>query len=134
MRRQLTEDWSIELDEEYASRVVDGNLQLAAPSRPRTIRIAVWSPPETEEPKALLEWTKQEARPDPEWFTEEQGAGTDELRYASWYAESGERGTQYSLYGYTVRRGSVVQGAFISDAPDDREWALETWRSLRHQG
>jgi hypothetical protein len=132
MRSQLTEKWSIDLDEEYERRVVEESLHLIARSASRTIWLAVWEPPEEQDPATVLASIKEDVNPDPDWFTEEEGADSGELRYASWYSEQGEREPQYALYAYTVRRGSYVQAAFISNDPADRDWAIATWRSLRY--
>jgi hypothetical protein len=46
--------------------------------------------------------------------------------------ESAARSIRYTATPSDV--GPYRQGTFISDAPDDRDWAVETWRSLRHRG
>jgi hypothetical protein len=132
MRKQLTDQWSIDLDGEYLSRVVDHNLQLVAPGR--TLWIAVWHPPAAQAPEATLEGIKRELpNPSPDGRVEEWSEDRLEVRYASWYPEAGRERTQYSLYGYTIRRGSYVQAALISDSPKDTEWALAVWRSLLYE-
>ena len=129
MRKRLTDEWSIDLDGEYLSRLIDHNLQLVAPAP--TIWIAVWNPPEDQAPDAILEGIKgQLPNPNPVGRVEAWSEDGLEVRYASWYPEPGNGRTQYSLYGYTIRRGSYVQSALISDSPKDTEWALSTWRSL----
>lgn len=129
MRKRLTDEWSIDLDGEYLSRLIDHNLQLVAPGR--TIWIAVWNPPEDQAPEAILEGIKgQLPNPNPVGRVEEWSEDGLQVRYASWYPEPVNARTQYSLYGYTIRRGSCVQSALISDSPKDTEWALSTWRSL----
>lgn len=131
MRKPLTDGWSIDLDGDYISRVVDHNLQLVAPGR--TIWIAVWNLPAHQAPAATLDGIKHELpNPSPEGRVEEWSDDRLEVRYASWYPEPGDRGTQYSLYGYTIRGGSWVQAALISDSPRDTEWALAVWRSLSY--
>jgi len=132
VRKQLTDRWSIDLDGEYISRVVGHNLQLAAPGR--TMWIAVWNLPEDRAPEVTLGGVKRELpNPSPGGSVEEWSDDRLEVRYASWYPEPSDRGTQYSLYGYTIRRGSWVQAALISDSPSDTEWALSVWRSLMYQ-
>jgi hypothetical protein len=131
VRQRLTDEWSIELDGEYLSRLIDNNLQLVAPGR--TIWIAVWKPSADQAPEAMLEGIKRELpNPNPDGRVEEWSDDRLEVRYASWYPEPGDRGVQYSLYGYTIRRGSYVQMALISDSPKDTDWALTTWRSLAY--
>jgi hypothetical protein len=132
VRKQLTDEWSIDLDNEYITRVVGHNLLLVAPGR--TIWIAVWNLPADQAPEATLEGIKRELpNPSPDGSVEEWSEDRLEVRYASWYPEPGDRGTQYSLNGYTIRRRSWVQAALISDSPRDTEWALAVWRSLSYQ-
>jgi hypothetical protein len=132
MRKGLTQEWSIDLDGEYASRIVDQSLQFVGGGR--TIWISVWNPPVEDSPQKTLEGVKGNVvNQNPDGKVAEQSADGLELRYASWYAEPGKRGPQYSLYGYTVRRGSLVQSVFISDSPNDTDWALARWRSLLYE-
>jgi hypothetical protein len=131
MRRGLTTDWSIDIDPEFTSQVVDGDLQLVAAGR--TIWIAVWSPPVGQPITDTLSDIKEDVHPDPEQRFEEPGTDADELRYASWYPETVGDESQFGLYGYTIRPGSYVQAAFLIDDPLDLPWALDAWRSLRHQ-
>ena len=129
MRTAFTEDWSIDLDGDYQRDIVDGQLRFMAPRR--TIWLQVWRKPDIEVVPTLI-WIKadaQHAHPnDAEEFEEIEA---DEARYASWYSEPGTRGTQHSLYGYTIRPGTYVQSVFISDVSADRDWALKRWRSIR---
>jgi hypothetical protein len=133
MRRGLTAAWSIDISAEFIGRVIEGELQLVAPGR--TIWIAVWtSPPESaESPTATLSWIKQDVDPNPDQRFEETGADQHELRYASWYREVIDGRQQFGLYGYTIRQGTFVQAAFLTDDPEDLQWALDAWRSLRYQ-
>jgi len=131
-RRDLTSEWSIDLDESFRGRVVDENLQLVSPGPPaRTIWIAVWSPPEDQPAEALLAEILRDVHPAPRERFREAGTGGDEIRYASWYPEVVEGREQWGLYGYTVRAGSYVQLSLLSDDPADLDWALSTWRSLQ---
>jgi hypothetical protein len=138
-RRNLSEQWSIDLDASFRGTVVDGDLQLVSPGPPpRTIWLAIWYPGAEHGPETLMDWVKAEVNPRPVARFEEAGTDDGELRYASWYPEDmtdagGRRRRQWALYGYVVRRGSYVQAAFFSDLEADQAWALETWRSLRFQ-
>jgi len=132
MRKGLTDEWSIELDGEFASRVVDHSLQFVAPGR--TIWIGVFNPPADQAPETTLEGIKRNVvHPAPDGRIEEWSQDGLEVRYASWYSESGNRGIHHSVYGYTIRRGSLVASALISDSPSDTEWALAIWRSLSYE-
>lgn len=129
MRRGLTKDWSIDLESDYDRDIVDGQLRFMAPGR--TIWLQVWRRPDLEVADTLT-WIKADARhAHPEDAEEFEEIDADEARYASWYSEAGVRGIQHALYGYTIRPGTYLQSAFISDSPADRDWALERWHSIR---
>lgn len=136
MVRRLTDEWSIELDASFRSRVVDEDLQLVSVGPPvRTVWVAVWSPPPALPVEQVLATVRQEVHPGPAERFEEQGADPGEGRYASWYREGADGGGhQWGLYAYTVRRGSYVQAAFLVDDPSDQAWALAAWRSLTYTG
>lgn len=126
-RRRLTEDWSIELSEDFRVRDEQGAMQLTGPGG-RTVWVNVWTPPPTRAPEALLDEILQDVHQAPEQRFRESGSDAYEVRYASWYPEDG----RWGLYGYTVRRASYVQLAVLTDDAGDLDWALETWRSLRY--
>lgn len=132
-RTELTTEWSIEVDDSFASRVVEDDLQMVSQGPPiRTIWAATYSPPKKQGAKELIALVKEEAPSDPMETFEETGAESSELRFASWVHETVEGRAQWGLYAYTARRGAVAQLALISEAESDLDWALETWRSLRH--
>lgn len=86
MRKQLTDEWWIDLDGEYLSRLVDHNLQFVAPGR--TIWIAVWNPPADQAPEVTLKGIKRELpNSNPYGRVEEWSEDRLEVRYASWYPE-----------------------------------------------
>lgn len=135
-RRNLSEHWSIDLDDGFTGQVVDGDLQLVHPGPPpRNILLAIWYPNAEHGPETLMQWVLAEVNPAPTESFEEIGSDEGELRYASWYPEdpvTADGRRRWALYGYVVRRGSYVQSAFFSERAEDRTWALETWRSLRY--
>jgi hypothetical protein len=131
-RRNLSEQWSLDLDDSFSGQLVDGDLQLVSPGPPvRTIWLAIWYPPPEHGPETLMTWVLAEVNPDPVERFEEVGTDEGELRYASWYPEEVDGARRWALYGYVVRQGSYVQAAFFVDDPSERDWALATWRSLR---
>ncbi len=131
-RRKLSREWSIELDPSFDSRVVDGDLQLMSlDPHVRTIWLSIWSPPPTDSVDDLLRGIRDDAHPHPVNRYSEQGSDESEKRYGSWYSENVGGRTQWGLYAYTVRPGTYVQAAFLTDFESDLGWALETWRSLR---
>lgn len=126
-RRRLTDDWSIELSEDFRARTEEGALQLVGPGG-RTLWVGVQTPPPTRAPEAILDEILQDVHLTPEQKFRESGSDSYEVRYASWYPEDG----RWRLDAYTVRRGSYVQLAVLSEHAGDLDWALETWRSLRY--
>ena len=131
-RRNLSEQWSIELEDGFAGQVVDGDLHLVHPGPPpRTVLLAIWYPNQEHGPETLMQWVLAEVNPDPVERFEEIGTDEGELRYASWYPEDVDGRRQWALYGYIVRRGTYVQAALFADRESDKQWAVDTWRSLR---
>ncbi|KAF1808008.1 hypothetical protein P152DRAFT_257992 [Eremomyces bilateralis CBS 781.70] len=133
-RRPLTPEWSIELDDSFVARVIDGELRMLSMGPPvRTIWFIVWCTPE--EPHTdTLNRIMDNAHPSPKERFIEVGADEDEVRYGSWYPSTVSGHHQWGLYGYTMRHGSYVQAAFLTDEESDRDWALAAWRSLRYAG
>jgi hypothetical protein len=138
-RRALTEDWTIELDDAFQGEVIDGSLRFASAGPPtRTIWVAAWNPPVTDDPSTTIAWARDTAaRTGPpvaqSQVFEEGGADGEELRYARWYFEPNSSPVHWALYAYTARRGGLVQAAFLVDDQAGLSWALEAWRSLRNR-
>ena len=126
-RLTLTEDWSIELPDDFRARPADGALHLAG-TGPRTIWASIHTPPPTRAPEALLDEILQDAHQSPEQRFREQGSDAYEIRYATWYPDNG----RWTLNAFTIRRASYIQLAVLTDSPTDLAWSLETWRSLRY--
>jgi hypothetical protein len=99
----------------------------------RTAWVAIWNPPDDASPDDTMKWIIKDTRPSPTQRFQEHGSDADERRYASWYPETVQGRTQWSLAAYTVRRGTYVQITLISDDRDDLAWALTTWRSLSYR-
>lgn len=135
MRRVLTPHWSIEVDESFTARVVDGDLKMVSEGPPmRTVVVSVLVPPASIPPFEVL--AKAGAAPDDVTVLDTVGhGGDDEARIGHWCREDSGDGTgvQYSLYASTARRGQLVQIVFVSDDADDKEWALGCWESLKFQ-
>lgn len=126
IRRQITAEWSIEVEDDFTSHLEEGDLQLVVPGR--TIWLSVWTP--DGEPNEVLAYVRGKAPAGAESF---EGFGpSGEIRYASYLCEDDGHGhSQCSLHTYTVAGGSFVQAAFLFDSPDDLPWALDRWRSVR---
>jgi hypothetical protein len=132
-RRRLTRDWSLVLDNSFRGRVVGEDLQfLSVEPWVRTIWLSLWQPSIEDSPDETLAWILEDVHPSPESRFREQSADGEEVRYASWYHEVVDGRGAWGLYAYTVRRGSYVQIALLSDESSDLPWALETWRSVHY--
>lgn len=132
-RVQLTDTWSIELDDSFAARLVDNDLQfVSAGPPPRSVWLAIWSPPEELDADEVVAMIRADLHPEPVASFDEVG-DDDRPRLASWYPETVEGRTHWGLYGYSLGDGAFVQSAFL--VPDDTHlpWALEAWRSLRDE-
>lgn len=131
-RKELTTEWSIEVDDSFASRIVGDDMQMVSQGPPvRTIWAATYSPPKKQGAKELIALVKEEAPKDALETFEETGEESNELRFASWVHETADGREQWALYAHTARRGALAQVALISEAESDLDWALETWRSLQ---
>lgn len=97
----------------------------------RTIWLAVWTPPPEQTVEETLAGVASNAHLSAAQRISEQGTDPSEQRYANWYPERVDGREQWGLYAYTVRPGSCVQAAFVSDEESGLAWALEAWRSLR---
>lgn len=132
-RKELTAEWSIDVDDSFVSRIVGDDLQMVSQGPPmRSIWVATYSPPKQQGAKDLIALAKEEAPADAIETFEEQGTAGHELRFATWNHETVEGREQWALYAYTARRGALAQIALLSDEEADRAWALETWRSLAY--
>lgn len=135
MRRILTPHWSIDVDESFEARVVDGDLKMVSAGPPmRTVLVSVLVPPASLAPYEVL--SKAGAAPDGVEVLDTIGRGDDdEARLGHWCAEETMNGggTQYSLYCSTARRGQLVRITFVSDVADDKVWAVGCWDSLEFQ-
>lgn len=135
-RRGITQHWSVELDEDFADRVVEGDLQFVSPGPPpRTVWIALFSP-DGEDPAQVVAEIERNAPEETEQVFREGGPDRDaqdqgERRLAVWLAEDIDGHRQHALYAYVARPDQLLQAAFISDDAADLHWALAAWRSLR---
>ena len=132
-RRSLTQDWSIEIDPMFKSRVVEANLQLVDPGPPtRTIWLSMWDAPPDGSANVLAD-VRARANPAAVERYDEPGADPTEHRFATWFQETVEGRDQWGLYAYTFRPEGYAQATFIVDDPAALAWALEAWRSLRYR-
>jgi hypothetical protein len=130
-RVPLSESWSIDIDESFAARIVDNDLQFVSPGPPpRSIWLAIWSPPEQMVEHEVVAMIRGDLHPSPEQsFDEVDERGR--ARLATWYPETVDDRTHWGLYGYTLGDDAFVQSAFLVPDATLLDWALDVWRSLR---
>jgi len=132
-KRELTENWSIDLDDSFEGRIVDDSLQLVSLGPPmRTVWINVWGSAAASTTDTLS-WIKAESNPNALRRFEEQSNDGDQLRFAAWYPELDDDGQHWTLHAYTVRPEGFVNAAIETESEDDLEWALAVWRSCEFQ-
>jgi hypothetical protein len=131
VRRELTSGWSVEVDESFASRVVDGDLQMVSAGPPvRTIWVAMWTPPEEERPEDVLANVTADGEPPGAERLDHRSEDGATVGMAFWYREDQDGRETWTLSTYTARRGSYLQLTCSCDDPSDHDWAVGVWRSL----
>jgi hypothetical protein len=126
IQRQVTDQWSVELSAGFASRVLDGSLQFAAPGR--TMITDVHGTPARWAPEKVHTMVTKGALTQAGQLREDDG---EELRRAFWAQSTLEGRQQHELYGFVIRRGSFVRVTCMYDDPEHLAWAVEVWRSVR---
>lgn len=132
IRTKLTEHWSMEINNLFTQHVEpEGDLVFVMKSK--TVRLVIWnyenqSRPEIYEiQKTSLTEREDDDTPLLETFEySDNNAG----RIGYIIEESDDDKTYKVLYGFAVVDGQVLQGAFYFDHDRDKEWALNTWRSI----
>ena len=126
--RQLTKEWSLQLDPRFKRRTEDGALVFWAPGR--TIWITVWDAKAGESADQRLAWIKKEANPAPIERFEPPHETLRRFAYLLMESDD-EKGARWALYATTVSPiGSHIWLSFYFDQKDDLEWARQTWESL----
>ena len=124
---RVSADWSVERGAGFTSAVHDGSLRFVAPGR--TVIVDEFDTPPDESVDDVLAMMLDDA-PTTEGGLTERADG--ELRHACWTATVVDGHTQHELYGMVIRPGTTLQVTCIHDDPDDHDWALRTWRSVRY--
>lgn len=120
----LTDEWTIELGEDFERRVEDGSLVFAHGDR------AVWidlfeDPRPVAEKLALLQEDVPEGARQWEW---EQG------NLLQWgYLERDEENENYELTTFSLGAPGYALMSFYFDEESALDWALKCWRSVRFE-
>jgi hypothetical protein len=132
VRVPLSSGWSIAIPGDFA-RQWDDDKGWNAWNESRTVWFhpvgftkADGSRPSPAEAAALARRSLPEGTPVP-------GIDRDGLRGEAVFSEAEEEGRRvWRLSGVTAAEGQVVVCHVYTDSPDDRDWAIQTWHSLRH--
>jgi hypothetical protein len=135
LRRAITTEWSLEIDEDFAHRIEDRHLIFWKPGR--TLYLDIWNlnPDMSQEetfnrllaitnPKPLLTRGPSVSR---------GPAGCDLYQYGYVLLEQEQGSQRYAFYGIRVAPTSVAQSACYFDSRTDLDWADDTWRFLDYR-
>lgn len=132
--QKLTNKWSVEISNLFTRRKEeDGDLVFVM--KGKTVRLAIWNSTNHtrqqlyDEHKYNQEIRDQKDAPTLETFElSDNNAG----RIGYMIEESDNKKSYKVIYGLTIVDGEVVQAALYFDKDTDKEWALETWRTIKY--
>ncbi len=120
----LTEEWTIELGEDFEQRVEDGSLIFA--HQDRAIWVDLFEDDRSRDEKLALlqEDVPQNAQ---SWNFEQENL----LKFG--YLERDEENENYELTTFCVAASEYALLTFYFDDDKSLDWALKRWRSVRFQ-
>lgn len=134
-RQKLTDNWSIEISNLFTRRKEeDGDLVYAM--KGKTVRLAIWSSNNQSRQQLYDEHKhQQETRDQTESVTLEtfELSDSNNSRIGYMIEESDNQKSYKVIYGFSMVDGEVVQAALYFDKDTDKEWALETWRTIKYE-
>jgi hypothetical protein len=124
----MTDNWCIELKDEYKKRFENGNLVLWRPGITSWIVVYNAKPGKTRED--ALKWRKQDT--DKKKVQEFETSDEKYLRYAYLVFEKTEHDERWALYSFTFGKdsGHVMMATYFDDKRD-LEKAKQLWMSLQ---
>jgi hypothetical protein len=133
--QRLTDNWSIEISNLFTRRrEEDGDLVFAM--KGKTVRLAIWNSKNQsrqqlyDEHKQNQETRDQKDAPTIETFE----LGDNNVSRIGYMIEESDNEKRYKvIYGFSIVDGEVVQAALYFDKDTDKEWALETWRTIKYE-
>ena len=131
-KHKLTENWNIEINNLFTRRKDDdGNVVYVTENK--TVRIVIWNSDKSknelyEEEKNFCKNREQDLSNTLEYFD-----FTDEnvSRVGYMIEERDEKKSYKVIYGISIINHSIAQAAFYFDNDKDKEWAIETWKSIK---
>jgi hypothetical protein len=118
----LTEEWTIEIGEDFDRRVEDGSLVLSHDERAIWVDIFDDDREPAEKMVLLQEDVPENANI---WEYEQEGL----LKFG--YLERDEENENFELTTFTVGPTSYALMTFYFDEEKQLDWALKRWRSVR---
>lgn len=133
--QKLTDNWSIEISNLFTRRKEeDGDLVFVM--KGKTVRLAIWNS-KNQSRQQLYDDHKhqQETRDQTESTTLEtfELSDSNTSRIGYMIEESDNQKSYKVIYGFSMVDGEVVQAALYFDKDTDKEWALETWRTIKYE-
>jgi len=130
MAVKITNEWFIELSDEFSRRTEDQKLVLWKTGM--TIILAAFHLPENTGKLALLNQIQEKIPEDAlETMVSTKGEIVG-LGYTQILQKPDEK-NRLALYTFTASDTSCLQAAFYLDEPDDLEWAKSTWKNIIFQ-
>lgn len=128
MRRQLSEHWSIDVDESFRRRIdPDGSLVFVAPRR--TVRLVSFTGGKRD-PRATVEGLRRTSSPAKIVEFSKEAEGLLCYGYVLLESDPSRMGAAYrTLYGFAVAEQTYLQMAISYDDEGDEAWARRTWES-----
>lgn len=129
----ITAHWSFTLSNLFARRLED-NGDLVLTMRGRTIMIAVWNMEDQTEDEiyAYHKGLAKNRKPDDAPVIETFDMSNDHLKRVGYRIQESDGVDVYQgIYAFVIKGTQVIQLAFYYDDEADREWALETWKSIQ---
>lgn len=130
---RMTERWILDINNLFIRKVEEEG-SLLYTTGDKSVRINVWGDEKSTPKETLARYKKDiDGRDESESKTLEKFDLSDEkvARIGFMIQEKDERRTYNVIYGFTFYADEVIQSVFYFDHPEDKEWALETWKSIR---
>lgn len=122
---QLTDEWSLELGQGFASRIEEGSLVLSTPDR--IIWADIFDDPRPQPEKLAFLQADDEWHGARTWQFEQEGL----LKWGYLTRDEDEGEVGWELTTFSLADASYALISFYFDEESALDWALKRWRSLR---
>ena len=113
-RMQITEHWSVSIEQEYLRSIQNGSLVFSQPEGDNSVWVDIFQFRDGESQGDAIERIKGEAAEDRRDLFEEDDSGT--IRYAYRINEEDEEGTRIATYSFTFAENQfMLQAIYITD-------------------